>query len=234
MTFLDRPAQDGSEWFDPDQAVRSPGGAAVTTYVSLFLLLFVFFIVVFSIAQVQHDRSRAVLSGLDAAFGRLPSALGLLNLPKQAPEIPTPAVEGFARDTGILLTQFGAFAVDTKAVGDHVVLAVDLSVDGLFLPQSARLRPAADALIDRLAVLLQRQDGGQRYRLVWHILQPADLPREGREARLAIARGAALAAALYAEGCPGDGVALSIDRSADGAAHPAIRWDFTQIVDGQG
>ncbi len=56
----------------------SPGGASIATYVSLFLILFVFFIVLFSLARVQHERAHAVMASLDDAFGHLPSSLGLL------------------------------------------------------------------------------------------------------------------------------------------------------------
>jgi hypothetical protein len=248
MTFLDRSMPDGSApapggggwadpkwgdptWVDPDVQVRSPGGASVTTYVSLFMLLFVFFIVLFSIAQVQRDRSQAVLAGLDRALGRLPSALGLISVPRPALDRPSSATEGFARDVGTLLTQFGTFALDPDAVGDGLVLAVDLSVDGLFQPHDAALRAEAGPLVDRLAVMLQRGDDGRRYRLVWHVLLPAGVSRNGAEARLAVARGAALASALYLQGCPGDGVALSVDSVSHTAPRPGIRWDFT-LIDG--
>ena len=62
-------------------AQPAPGGVAVATYVSLFLLLFVFFIVLVSISEVQRPRARAVLDSIDATFGHLPSTLGLIEPP---------------------------------------------------------------------------------------------------------------------------------------------------------
>ncbi len=56
---------------------------AISTLVSLFLLLLVFFIVLFSIAEVHRQRVQQVVPSIDLAFGRLPSRLGLL--PQAAP-----------------------------------------------------------------------------------------------------------------------------------------------------
>jgi hypothetical protein len=234
--------------------VSPAGGTAIATYVSLFLILFVFFIVLFSSARVERDRVHAVLASLDGAFGHLPSDLGIL----PHADAPMRSDEGFARELGQMLGQFGALGVSAVPNAEGV-LTVDVPMDRLFAPGSTEIVPAATPLLDRLAVILQQSHGaggdrGQRYRLTWQVATPpveppakapgtkpaggkasdnkaADagvLNETGAASTLELARGAAFAAALFARGCPGDGVAITRE-VAPTAAAAGLRWVFADL-----
>lgn len=206
----------------PPPPPAASGGGAVATYVSLFMILFVFFIVLFSIAAQQRARSLAVLAGLDAAFGHLPSAVGLIPPPRGDGAVEDPATSQFIADVGSSLAGIlpGSHAATPPRPG--TILNLDLPPEALFAPGTPALQPAALPALDRLAVILQRHRGGARF----GIALAATSATEGDRA-LARTRMAALAAHLYARGCPAEAVTIAI---TDGAAN-AIRLDFLASAD---
>jgi hypothetical protein len=211
--------EDGSIPVQP-----APGGVAVATYVSLFLLLFVFFIVLVSISEVQRPRARAVIDSVDAAFGHLPSTLGLV----EPPSVPRPDVtnvEGFARDVTGLLTGFAPLARSTLAAPSDSFLEISLPEDLVFAPGSAT--PKTDVLptLDRLSLMLQHRTPGPGIRMTWRAMLPADAPPGGAAERLAGLRAATIAARLYAQGCPNDALAIAVERGTG----PTLRLDFAAI-----
>jgi hypothetical protein len=204
-------------------AQPAPGGVAVATYVSLFLLLFVFFIVLVSVSEVQRPRARAVIDSVDAAFGHLPSSLGLVEPPPTPP--PAVGVEGFARDVTGLLTGFAPLARSAVAAPDDSFLEISLPEESVFEPGSAVPKPEVLPTLDRLALMLQQRGHGPAVRMIWRVSLPGDAPAGGVAERLAGQRAATVAARLYAEGCPGDAIAIAVERG-DG---PALRIDFAEI-----
>jgi hypothetical protein len=194
----------------PPSAGRQPG--AISTLVSLFLLLLVFFIVLFSIADVHRPRMTEVLSSIDRAFGGIPSELGLL--PPPVPEADPASPAQFMADATLLLTGFPP-AQSVAAAGGGL-LTVSLPKSRLFL----RIKPpvlsaTARRLVPPLAVLLQRQQGARlHYRL--------DLRMADGDAALVLA---SLAAALFDAGCPADRLSIGIDE----AAGDGIRFSFAMV-----
>ncbi|HEV2674082.1 MAG TPA: hypothetical protein VGV37_06030 [Aliidongia sp.] len=206
------------------QAPSGPGGVAVATYVSLFLLLFVFFIVLVSISEVQRPRARVVLDSIDAAFGHLPSSLGMI----QPPTVPRPEtgdVEGFARDVSGLLTGFAPLARTSQVAPSDSFLEIVLPEQSVFEKGSATPRSEVLPTLDRLALMMQKRTTGPGVRMTWRIMLPADAPDGGAAERLAGLRAATVVARLYAEGCPGDALAIAVDRGGG----PALRLDFSII-----
>ncbi|MGB8840106.1 MAG: flagellar motor protein MotB [Aliidongia sp.] len=191
---------------------------AISTLVSLFLLLLVFFIVLLSISQVHRQRLDAVIVSLDDAFGRLPSGLGLLTRPIPSDNDATP--EGFARAVGALITDFTPLTETPRRVSGDVFLEIDLAPEQVFRTGDSTLQPEAIAILDRLAVLLQRHVAGQHYRLTVRETVPS-----GFDQTLAGERVAGLAAALFAKGCPADALAIATE-SGPGAA---LRLDFALV-----
>jgi hypothetical protein len=208
-------------------AQPAPGGVAVATYVSLFLLLFVFFIVLVSVSEVQRPRARAVIDSVDAAFGHLPSVLGLVDPPPPPP--PLQGVEGFARDVTGLLTGFAPLARSDLAAPDDSFLEISLPEDSAFEPGSAVPKGEVLPTLDRLALMMQHHGAGPAVRLTWRALLSADAPEDGVAEKLAVARVAAIAARLYAQGCPGDAIVIAVERGGG----PALKIDFAAIDDGQ-
>ena len=205
-------------------AQPAPGGVAVATYVSLFLLLFVFFIVLVSISEVQRPRARAVLDAIDATFGHLPSTLGLIE-PPSVPRPETGDVEGFARDVSGLLTGFAPLARTGEAAPSDSFLEIALPEASVFEPGSATPKTEVLPTLDRLALLMQKRAAGHGVRMTWRIMLPADAPEGGAAERLAGQRAATVVARLYAEGCPGDALAIAVERGGG----PSLRLDFSAI-----
>ena len=204
-----------------DEAATTAAGrplGAISTLVSLFLLLLVFFIVLFSISQVHQQRLDAVLTSIDDAFGRLPSGLGLITRPAPSDEDATP--EGFVRAVGTLVSGFSPLAESGHLAPGGTLLEVDLAPQQLFQGDSDKLQPAAAAILDRLAVLLQRRLPGQHYRMTLRAVMPA-----GADTGLAGERLAGFAAALFAKGCPPDALAIGLE---PGPA-VALRFDFSLV-----
>lgn len=205
-----------------DEAATAAAGrplGAISTLVSLFLLLLVFFIVLFSISQVHRQRLDAVIISVDDAFGRLPSGLGLFTRPIPSDADPTP--EGFARAVGALVTGFSPLAESNHLAPGGTLLEIDLAPEQFFKTKSDQLQPEAAAILDRLAVLLQRRLPGQHYRLTLR----AVVPGSDTDTALASERIAGFAAALFAKGCPADALAIGIERGATAA----LRLDFALV-----
>lgn len=206
-----------------DEASTAAAGrplGAISTLVSLFLLLLVFFIVLFSISQVHQQRLDAVLTSIDDAFGRLPSGLGLITRPPPSDEDATP--EGFVRAVGMLVSGFSPLAESGHLAPGGTLLEIDLASQQVFQGDSDKLQPAAAAILDRLAVLLQRRLPGRHYHLTLRAVTPAAV---GADTGLAGARLAGFAAALFAKGCPPDALAIGLEAGRQ----EALRLDFSLV-----
>jgi hypothetical protein len=204
-----------------DEASTTAAGrplGAISTLVSLFLLLLVFFIVLFSISQVHQQRLDTVLTSIDDAFGRLPSGLGLITRPAPSDEEATP--EGFVRAVGTLLSRFSPLTESGRLAPGGTLLEIALAPKQMFKGDGNTLQPQAAAILDRLAVLLQRRLPGQHFRLTLRAVTPA-----GADTGLAGERLASFAAMLFAKGCPPDALAVGLE---PGAAE-AMRLDFSLV-----
>jgi hypothetical protein len=205
-----------------DEASTAAAGrplGAISTLVSLFLLLLVFFIVLVSISRVHQERLDAVMVSVDDAFGRLPSGLGLLTRPIPSDADATP--EGFARSVGTLVTGFSPLAESNHLAPGGTLLEIDLAPEQVFQPNTDHLQPEVTAILDRLAVLLQHRLPGQHYRLTLGAVVPAGESASG----LVSDRVAGFAAALFAKGCPADALAIGIEPGATAA----VRLDFALV-----
>jgi len=204
-----------------DEASTAAAGrplGAISTLVSLFLLLLVFFIVLFSISQVHQQRLDALLTSIDYAFGRLPSGLGLITRPAPSDDDATP--EGFVRAIGMLVSGLSPLAESGHPAPGGTLLEIDLAPQQIFQGDGDTLRPAAAAILDRLAVLLQRRLAGRPYHLTLRAVTPT-----GTDNGLAGARLAGFAAALFAKGCPPDALAIGLEPGRQ----EALRLDFSLV-----
>jgi hypothetical protein len=210
-------AADGADFTGTAASGRPLG--TISTLVSLFLLLLVFFIVLFSISRVHQERLDAVLSSIDDAFGRLPSTIGLITRPPPDDAEATP--EGFVRAVGALVTGFTALSESAHAAPGGVLLQIDLAPQQIFRPGTDALQPPAAAILDRLALLLQHRLGDRHYRLTLRAI----LPDGSADAGLAADRIAGFAASLFARGCPADALAIGTETGPQAA----LRFDFALV-----
>jgi hypothetical protein len=219
-------AADGADYTGPNY----DGGAAsgrplgtISTLVSLFLLLLVFFIVLFSISRVHQERLDAVLTSIDDAFGRLPSTIGLITRPPPDDAEATP--EGFVREVGTLVTGFTTLSESAHAAPGGVLLEIDLAPQQIFKPGTGDLQPPAAAILDRLALLLQHRQGDRHYRLTLRAIVRDGVPDGSTDAGLAADRIAGFAASLFARGCPADALAIGTETGPQAA----LRFDFALV-----
>lgn len=207
-------------WFQPVAVpAPRPGGGAVATYVSLFLILFVFFIVLFSIASIERAREAAMLASLDAAFDHMPSAVGLIPAARDETP-PDPASAQFIQDAKATLAGVIRGSHAAAAPPPGTILSLVLSSGSVFEPDTADLRPAALPALTRLAVLMQRHRGESRYQIRVAATAPATDQAASHLARMRVE---ILAARLYAEGCPSEAVTVAVSHAAD----PLLRLDFS-------
>jgi hypothetical protein len=199
---------------DSTAAAGRPLGA-VSTLISLFLLLLVFFIVLFSVARVHQQRVDQVVGSIDQAFGGLPSKLGLIRHP--APDAFEATPEGFALAVSTLITGFAALEENGRPAPTGSLFEIDLPPDQLFGASSPALLPAAAGSLDRLAVLLQQRRHGLYYRMTLRAVVPP-----GADTTLAANRVAGVAASLFAKGCPADALAVGFEAGPTAL----IRIDF--------
>jgi hypothetical protein len=188
---------------------------AISTLVSLFLLLLVFFIVLFSIARVHRERVNEVVASIDRAFGGWPTRFGMIQ-----PEgwLPVP---GRAAIVGDLTRILGGIGRLGTAAGGGAVAEFQLDPAGLFAGGSddAVLSDASLTAIKPLVVRLT-SGLGEQGRVI--VILGARV-RDAKAESLAKRRLAALAAALYESGWPAD--AERIDLAEGGAPGLSLRID---------
>ncbi|HVJ51083.1 MAG TPA: hypothetical protein VM689_01385 [Aliidongia sp.] len=202
---------------DATAAAGRPLGA-VSTLISLFLLLLVFFIVLFSVAQIHREKANQVLVSVDQAFGGIPSKIGLIAHP--APDALEATPEGFARAISALVTGFASLEASGRPAPNDSLFEIDLPPPQLFDGATVKLVPAAAGSLDRLAVLLQQRRRGQHYRLTLRAVVPA-----GADQALAADRVASIAASLFAKGCPADALTIGVETGPE----PLMRLDFALV-----
>jgi hypothetical protein len=215
---------------DPPRPIGLAATAApLSTYLSLFLLLLGFFVLLGAqkksaqettvektlahetIAQKSTGRSRD--DGASAGptpQAPAPQTADTARLAASTPDgsgqsAPPPvdplSPEAFADAARGLLTE--ALPLVEGAVtepGD--LLAITLPAVGFSADEDGTPRTNLAPLIDQLSVLMSRRPPGQMFELVY---------RTGEDTIPAIARAAAFAAALAARGCPTDAVSIGVE-----------------------
>lgn len=194
----------------PPPTPASAEGGSLSAFLALFLLVLAFFILLVSISTLEEVRSRAVMDSLSSTFATV--------LP------PTTELTAFAAKEGEVIAgqQFqaeiaGVFATTMQVAQVEVVqpgrlMRVTMPARTLFLDDQAEVRPAREALLDRIVATLSSRPPGLLYDLEFIIHTPyADgrmLPTgDTLEAR----RTASFVRGMLARGAPPDSLAVGLD-----------------------
>jgi hypothetical protein len=197
---------------DPRKAMGGPG--TLTLYLSLYLLVLAFFILLNSMASVENVKAKAVLESLTTTFtgtgpgGRDDPFVANFGDLQAAREFQTQVARVF---------QTAIPAARVEVIRPGRLMQVDFPVDALFLPDGAELRPSQTALLDRIVAAMSAAPPGLLYEVEFSIgsVAPAadvlpigetpQVARVGAFAREIIKRGARPAAILVgtALGDPG-------------------------------
>jgi len=174
----------------------------VGLFVSLYLILLTFFIVMNEISNQQTARAVAAMESVGRAFER-PFPIAAKTPGLAAPQ-DHPAVDPtFLIDAGALVSSVFGPEQATAAAGGNV-LRVSLDTHSLFFDDAAQLSEQASGFLDRLAALLNDAPPGMRREAVMLF------GRTGEEGSLAAERAARMARALETSGAPANGIAVGL------------------------
>lgn len=200
---MDRPwdrLEDFQTLPPPQHESRS---GSIILFLSLFLLVLAFFIMLVSISTVEAVKSKAVMKSLNSTFTTI--------LPPRV-EKPTDftakegdilaAQEFQEKITGLFATSFQVAKVETVKPGR--LIRVEIPQNSVFFATEARIRPDALALLDRIVASLSSRPPGMRFDMefvigtgnagdkILPVLQTLEMARAGAIAREVISRGAPL------------------------------------------
>lgn len=201
---------------------------SLSLFLALYLMLLAFFITLLSLSTFEEDRSARAVDSVNAAFSRFE----------------TTTLGRFTGDAGTAVQEARALFDDIEAVfeteiaaakvtrpGRGRLLQVEMPVDALFAPDSARIREPHLRLIDRIVAGLNSAPRGYRY--VMEFVTGSDYPTGGLlplEETLAVARAGTLARTLVDRGAPAASVAAGIAAEEAGIA----RMTFSLVEDAAG
>ena len=181
----------------------------IAIFLSLFLILLAFFILLNALATIEETRARKVLTSVAATFR------SVVNYESRAEILisdlgPTPE----ARDVLETLEQLWVTAVpvvEVEKLTDGQVMQMTIPVNELFLGGQAVLRADREELLDRTGLLLAlKTKGGITEAEVVFGTRRSDGTLSGPEGQLAAERAGRIAAALVDHGAPADRVAIGL------------------------
>jgi len=195
---------------DEHQPVASAGrDSSVVLFVSIYLLLLAFFIILNSISNQEQARSQALIESVGSAF-RGPHRLrsDFVDLIAN-PDAVVPNDEFREKVKGIFssLIEIKGFAATEGGDG----FRVDMSADRLFFPGTSRIKDIKGRLFGDLVALLQRKPPGFYRELEFVLTTGAVLP-EGRNLgyNLAVRRAGAFARTLIDHGADMKAVTIGL------------------------
>jgi len=187
----------------------------VGLFVSLYLILLAFFIVMNHISNQQTARAVAAMESLERAFERpFPEPAKTPGLaPPQAHPASDPA---FLQEAGELVSSLLGSPQATATKGGNL-LQIQLDTHALFFSNAARLSEQAAPFLEEVAGLLSTSSEGMRREVVFLF------GRSGEEGGLAASRAERLAVALEEAGAPVSGVSIGLLPTRSGRE---MRLDF--------
>lgn len=200
----------------------SSGGSTVALFLSLFLLVLAFFILMVTISTLEKVKTQSVMNSLTSTFASIvPPSTDPTRFKSREGSI----VAGlqFQRE----VTELFATAIQvakTRIVHPGRLMQVRIPSDVLFFPGEVNVRPAQREMLDRIVAALSGRPPGLRFDMEFVVGTP---PLEGRKLpevqTLEVARGGAFARQMINRGLPPDSIAVGISQ-----AHPdeVVIWFY--------
>ena len=191
---------------------KSDAGRTITLFLSLYLLVLAFFILLVSISSTEEVKSKALMESLTSTFSSvLPPRMDLTAFNATTGDFL--AADEFQRQvTGLFSTVIGVVKVDTIQPGR--LMRVELEGDGLFELDQAVIREGQSAFMDRLVAALSANPPGLRFEMEFVVPTPWGNDRTlptGKD--LAIDRAGAFARDLLSRGVPPGSVSIGMKGS---------------------
>ena len=192
----------------PLKPEKSTAQANVALFLSLYLLLLAFFILLNAISSFEDVKSQKVMDSLSSTFTSLVSVQDGARFTGQLGDVV--ATREFMVDAqGVFEAAIPAAKVDIIEPGE--LMQVDMRSDALFLIDSAKIRPAHTDLFDRLVSALSNAPEGVRYIMEFQIgsdyATGTNMPIGET---LSVARAGAFAREAMSRGVPPDLVLVGI------------------------
>ncbi len=207
------------------RTMRGSAAPSIFVFISLFLLLLVFFIVLTVHSRPGEERTTAVLGSVERQFAGPDAAVvaGRSDRPSTAEW--QAAVGGLSGIGDLLESELAITPIATVALGS--VLVATVPADYLFVPASAAVRPARRGLIDRIVDALRTPVG----RWVYHFEALVAVSGPDVIGVRSIPRAAHFAEILISAGAPPVAVSIGIEGGEPGY----VRLIFTLVpVDDHG
>ena len=191
---------------------ENTGASTTALFLSLYLIILAFFILLNAYSQRQETRTAAVLGSLGTTFSEVfVSATGPLEAARGPDAF---GALGELEDEVRELFESVIPLVKVTPYLRYSQLLVEVPIDGMYAPGEASVRTEAAGLLDRLAEVLRREMPGQRFELEAVVSLPGSGARKAGPGRdLAARRAAVLAREMGARGVQPDAVAAGV---ADG------------------
>jgi flagellar motor protein MotB len=193
----------------------------VTIFLSLFLLILAFFILLVSISTVEDTKSKAVMQSLTSTFttfrrsGDAPTDF----TSKQGDVLGGQAFQ--EKITGIFATALQVAKVEVVQPGR--LMSVRMSARAVFLENSERLNPNVFAFLDRIAAALGGRPPGVRFDMEFIVgTKVSDDGAFSVTQSLEMARAAGFAREILTRGAPPD--SLSVGLAPGGSGQVTIRF----------
>ncbi|MDV7339075.1 hypothetical protein RYZ26_05695 [Terasakiella sp. A23] len=191
----DRPASDPSR--------------TITLFLSLYLLILAFFILLVSISSTEEVKSKALMESLSSTFSSvLPPRMDLRDFNATTGEFL--AADEFQRQvTGLFSTVIGV--VKVEAIQPGRLMRVELDANGLFELEKAVVREGQAGFVDRLVAALSANPPGLRFEMEFVVSTPwsEDMTLPDKQ-DLAIERAGAFARELLTRGAPPGTVSIGL------------------------
>ncbi len=197
------------------------GASTTALFLSLYLIILAFFVLLNAYSHRQETRTTAVLGSLGTTFSEVfLSATGPLEAARGPDAF---GALGELEDEVRELFESVIPLVKVTPYLRYSQLLVEVPVDGMYAPGEASVRAKAAGLLDRLAEVLRREMPGQRFELEAVVSLPGSGARKAGPRRdLAARRAAVLARELVARGVQPDAVAAGVADGGVAALHLSL------------
>lgn len=179
---------------------ESDGSRVITLFLSLYLVVLAFFILLVSISSTEEVKSKALMESLSSTFSSvLPPRMDLQAFNATTGDFL--AADEFQRQvTGLFSTVIGV--VKVEAIQPGRLMRVELDADGLFELEKSIVREGQAPFVDRLVSALSANPPGLRFEMEFVVstswgedmtmptTQTLDIERAGAFARQLLNRGA--------------------------------------------
>jgi len=193
---------------------RDSQTGTIMVYLSLFLLILAFFIVLVAYSTIEESKSRAVINSLTSTFNTFRES-GAKPTDFTSKEGNVLGRQEFQEQvTGIFSTTLQVANVDVVQPGR--LMRVTMPVKAMFVDGENRVRPNVLAFFDRISASLGTPPPGLKFDMEFVIASP--YREDGKmavEETLEMARAGAFARAMTSRGAPPD--SISIGLAAPGA-----------------